>query len=96
MSQSLIKTDIGKLIKDLITQKGSSTSEEDIMGYVNWLLKKEKKAESEALQKRAKARAAQGPPEGLRRRARGDHQQPVVKSIHHGGSDGPRPAGTAL
>ena len=42
------------------------------------------------------ARAAQGPPEGVRGRARRDHQQPVVQPLHHGRGDRARSSRPAL
>ena len=40
--------------------------------------------------------AAEGPAQGLRHRARGHDQQPVVKPLHGDRGDGPRPPGPAL
>ena len=42
------------------------------------------------------ARAAQGPHQGVRRRTRRDHQQPVVQPLHHGRGDRAGPSGPAL
>lgn len=42
MSQSLIKTDVKKLVQDLAKNRGSSTSDQDLLEYLNYLLGKEK------------------------------------------------------
>lgn len=45
MSQSLIKTDVKKLVRDLMKNKSDGTSDEEVRDYVNFLIKKEKQPE---------------------------------------------------
>ena len=49
-----------------------------------------------AARRRGQTRGAQGPHQGLRARAVGHHQQPVVPPLHHGGDLRPRPHRSAL